>query len=234
MRPNEEFYSLMDPKQYWDSYCPSCPTPDMWYLDGQQQNITTNYCSDGSGSFTTTIFQVFLPETFKTVGGDKSYASSIYSYNPVPGSVGPGSGGNYNIGQYAVGMGNYPDNTNMEVKVSYNYTGTYPSETVPGHKATGTYSSSEKSLVISQQVMNSTPNVSYARINGRTMSTSSSGGIALIGCVTSNKSTLTTLATPGFPAGGGQKETIIYFSTLSAGDRAAVESCLKSKYGISY
>lgn len=211
-------------------------TPDFWFLNTNNNNIISTWSQSTStalsgprwfknnvGSFNVTMFTIHT--------GDGSEVR--YGYDPIPGDLGPGGNGSYDLGQNTHAITFLGGFTTSEIRKYYNYNGTAPNQTIPNSTAT-LQSVDPIRLFISQtsftgSINNRTPVISLAKHNGTLITpTSGNGGISIDGD-TSTKNSIVRISSIT-----DVKEVIIYFSTLTSGNITTVENYLKSKYSITY
>ena len=205
------------------------PTPDFWHESNyQNNNIISSWNRNGTsfiwrknnGSKIVTIFAVVDPIAFKT----------MYSYDPIPGDLGPGGCGRYDTGQ--VFIENVISNT-VSIRNVWSYVGTCPGETLKGNAAT--FSTSSLSCLVAQARTDSTTfnTISYRTLNGGSSTlVVNNSGLFVLGDMQDWQSVVYL----GFNQASfnGVKEYLVYYSTLSTVNRNQIETHLKNKWGLSY
>jgi hypothetical protein len=220
----------------WDTSWGS--TPDFWHESNyQNNNIISSWSRNGTsfiwrknnGSKIVTIFAVAEP----TSAANNSF-QTMYSYDPIPGDLGPGGGGRYDTGQVFIEYTNASSLNRSTIRNVWSYLGTYPSETLKGNAATFSTGSGLRCYVTQARTDQTVSNtISYRTLDGVSSSlVVNNAGLFVLGDMQDFQSVIY--------LGGNQqqfngiKEYLVYYSTLSTANRNQIETHLKNKWGLSY
>jgi hypothetical protein len=232
---NSNYRSLISDNIIWDTSWGS--TPDFWHESNYQNNNIISSWDKNTSSFTwrkdngsqiVTIFAVAEP----TLAANSAF-DTMYSYDPIPGDVGPGGGGAYDVAQVRI---QYVDaGLNLStIRNVWSYLGTYPSETLKGNIATFSTGSGMRCYVVQARTDSTVSNtISYRTLNGTSSTLSvNNAGLFVITDIQEFQSVVYLGSNQA--QFNGIKEYLVYYSTLSTTDRNQIETHLKNKWGLSY
>jgi hypothetical protein len=214
------------------------PTPDFWHESNyQNNNIISSWNRNGTsfiwrknnGSKIVTIFAVAEP----TLAANNSF-DTMYSYDPIPGDLGPGGCGRYDTGQVRIIYTNASGSNLSTIRNVWSYVGTCPGETLKGNAATFSTGSGLRCYVAQARTDSTTSNtISYRTLNGGSSTLFvNNAGLFVLGDMQDWQSVVYL----GFNQASfnGVKEYLVYYSTLSTANRNQIETHLKNKWGLSY